>query len=61
MNETMVYADGFEKTFATAEEMLDADGGAIDAARHPLMVLSVRGEKAFLPGSFVRRRVPDKK
>lgn len=36
----------------TAEEMLDADGGAIDAARHPLMVLSVRGEKAFLPGSF---------
>ena len=45
----------------TAEEMLDADGGAIDAARHPLMVLSVRGEKAFLPGSFVRRRVPDKK
>ena len=23
MNETMVYADGFEKTFATAEEMLD--------------------------------------
>ena len=22
MNETMVYADGFEKTFATAEEML---------------------------------------
>ncbi len=23
MNETMVYADGFEKTFATVKEMLD--------------------------------------
>ena len=51
MNETMVYADGFEKTFATAEEMLaflTRRGKAAEWIRKPIrtlrLVLKVRGE-----------------
>ena len=42
MNETMVYADGFEKTFATAEEMLDflsRRGKASEWIRKPIRAL----------------------
>ena len=59
MNETMVYADGFEKTFATAEEMLDflsRRGKASEWIRKPIRalrlvplekeakIISIRGE-----------------
>ena len=42
MNETMVYADGFEKTFATAEEMLDflsRRGKSAEWIRKPIRAL----------------------
>lgn len=42
MNETMVYADGFEKTFATAGEMLDflsRRGKASEWIRKPIRAL----------------------
>lgn len=44
-----------------AAELLDAGGEPIAAARHPKMALSLYSDRAFLPGSFIRRRVPDEK
>lgn len=42
MNETMVYADGFEKTFATSEEMLaflSRRGKSAEWIRKPIRAL----------------------
>ena len=60
MNETMVYADGFEKTFATAEEMLDflsRRGKASEWIRKPIRALRLvpLEKEAGNPGERRRR------